>query len=326
MRYMLVLALGMGLPASALAAAVPVAAIEEVDGLVRVTRAADGTVGEAEEDLELAAGDQVHTLDDGRVTISLEDEHLVKLSENSSLTIKSMRPSGGAKGFWASFKLATGRFFGSFGALTGAGASFEVETATTVAAVKGTTFSVEVEGEIDTTVSVLDGTVAVAAVDEKGGRGDAVRVRAGQETRVKGRARRMARPYGIAGKRMAALRPGLDRLKTAAKRHREMRRSGDLKKLRNLRKLAREGRLRKAGADLRKFMKKNPDLKKRIKKHGKRHQEIKKRREKAKKQRDAVRDRTRKGGRDRVRSPARSPGGQSRGGQTRGGGGGGRRR
>jgi hypothetical protein len=70
-----------------------------------------------------------------------------------------------------------------------------VTTPSAVLAVRGTEYGVEVKKDGDTSVTVFEGTVEVW---ERGGTGERIRVRAGQQTRIKkGRAPSKPRAHGL---------------------------------------------------------------------------------------------------------------------------------
>ena len=161
-------ALGLALAGGTVRAADPLpppAVLSEVTGDVTIVRGLAKTEIDGEEDLALREGDEVRTAVGAKVTISFRDEHLVRLAERSSLVIKTLKST--STGFFGQVKLATGKLFASFAKLTGTGSGFKVETRTAVAAVKGTTFSVE-DSEEASVISVLEGTVSAAGVDESG--------------------------------------------------------------------------------------------------------------------------------------------------------------
>ncbi len=215
----------------------PPAILSEAIGDVTVVRGLAKTVIDGEEDLALREGDEVKTAAGAKATISFRDAHLVRLSERSSLVIRTLKST--STGFFGQVKLVTGKLFASLASLTGTGSGFKVETRTAIAAVKGTTFAVE-DAEETSVISVLEGTVSAAGIDEQGRETEAVDVPAGQETDVPVRGRRPGKLRGfLKDAKRAAIRGDLDELRGHAGRHRDLARSGELGRGRKLRNLAR---------------------------------------------------------------------------------------
>ncbi len=272
------------------------ALIEEVEGLVRVARASDGAIVEAEEDMELAQGDGVTTLEDGAATISFMDDHLVKLSENSTILVAEVRPRSASGSLWARIKLMSGGLFASLGELTGEDAAFAVETPTAVAAVKGTTFSVESSGE-DTTVSVLEGAVDAASATEDGKWGERVSIAPGNESVIRGWMKERPAIRRIPEARRKIIGERMKAMRENALRYRQMRKSGGLDRVRQIRHLARQGKLDQASPELKKALKNNPKLKERLQKQAERRKEVG--------QRLLKREESAGGARDKIVTPAR---------------------
>jgi len=227
------------LAACARAAPKPVATLTESDGDVTVIRAADADEEDGEEDMDLFEGDAIKTAAGAKVTITFLDNHLIKLSERSSLVLKTVRVNAATGSLWGQVKLIGGKLFASFTKLSGSSSGFRVETRTAVAAVKGTTFSVE-DADDASTVSVLEGTVATAGLDAAGRETGAVDVPEGQETSVDLKGRRPGKPRGFLKEgRRAWVVENLRDVRTSAERHRELKRSGELFRQRRMRNLAR---------------------------------------------------------------------------------------
>lgn len=130
----------------------------------------DGHAGE--EGMPLEAGDRVVTAEGASAEVVLDGGSLITLRESSDFTVDSPSRSD------ASFTLAFGSLLAKIQKLAAGG--LRVRTPTAVAAVRGTEFGVEVEGD-DTHVGVFDeGKVDVSAADG----GPAETLIANQETRV----------------------------------------------------------------------------------------------------------------------------------------------
>lgn len=229
----------------------PIANLHEVEGLVRIVRGPKQEVLAGEDEMELAQGDEIETLEGAAATITFQDNHIIKLSENSHLVLASLRAETSSRGFFGRVRLLGGQLVASFEKLAGSGAGFEVATATAVAAVKGTTFAVEA-GEQGGTVSVLEGTVTTVAVREDGTRGEAVLVHEQETAEVNGTDRRPTRPrrFEEAG-RWAGMRERLTGVRDFAVEHRRRKHSGELDRDRRLRRLSR-------AAHVMRFMRQQP--------------------------------------------------------------------
>src|SRR5204863_3107952 len=128
-------------------------------------------------------GDTVKTAAGATAAISFVDQHLLKLGERTTLVIRTVKSDPRTGSFLGQVGLLAGKLVASFGSLAGTSSGFKVDTRTAVAAVKGTTFSVEADDDAST-VSVLEGTVATAGVDAAGHEAESVDVPEGQETSV----------------------------------------------------------------------------------------------------------------------------------------------
>jgi hypothetical protein len=178
-----------GAPAAAAPELAPLAVIVGSVGSVAVTKAGDPDSIPAEEDLELEPGDRINTGSNGSVTISLRDEHFVKLGGQATLTIKELRTDQVTGGIWARLALTRGLLMAVVSSLTSPDSRFEVDTPTAIAAVKGTSFQVAAGGK-STSISVLEGSVAASGFREASVQPEEVEVKEGFETVVDGKTRR----------------------------------------------------------------------------------------------------------------------------------------
>lgn len=107
-------------------------------------------------------GDLIKTGEASAATIVLPNGSETRLDENTSLTIT-------ATGDSVSLFQNLGRSWSRVVKLSGAKESFEIETPTAVATVRGTAFATTVLGE-DSTIDTDEGQVEVAAIEKTGGR------------------------------------------------------------------------------------------------------------------------------------------------------------
>jgi len=260
-----------GRAATAAKAPPPVAALSDLDGTVTVVRAANSAEVDGLEDMDLFEGDEVRTAVKSAATITFLDKHLVKLSERTRLKIKTIKADPKTGSFFGRLGLLAGRMMAAFKPTAGDTQSgLKVDTRCATAAVKGTTFAVE-DADSASTVSVLDGTVATAAVDAAGKEGAAVDVKDGQETAVDKVSGKIA-PISnfLKDKKRDWMKTDLTGMKTSADKYRNMSASGDLDKVRQLRTLARDGKLNQATPELKNYMNANPGLKDKLKQHAER--------------------------------------------------------
>ncbi len=209
------------------------ATISELSGQVMVINSQGRSV-EAEEDMDLAEGDQIVTKADGTAEISFDDETSVQVTENSSLIIQKMglAPDTGVKHI--SLNLVLGRLFSVVKKALEGGHEMDVNTPDGVAAVKGTEFGVSVENG-QSQVGVYDGLVAVSGRANDGKVTEPVMVKPNQETSViKGMrplfAKALSRRWLVHRARIAALRKNVYFLRTIKQR-------GEIAKFRTISRL-----------------------------------------------------------------------------------------
>ncbi|TPW19093.1 MAG: hypothetical protein FD126_3028, partial [Elusimicrobia bacterium] len=135
------------------------ARITEVSGtvLIYVEGSEEGLPAEAETPLE--DGDRVETGEDGRAELALEAESLMELGPGSSFTVGSTHEADS----W--FSLSLGSLMAKVKSMAATRRKkFSIRTPTSVCAVRGTEFGVEVGEDGETSVGVFDeGKVGVTA-------------------------------------------------------------------------------------------------------------------------------------------------------------------
>jgi hypothetical protein len=133
-------------------------------------------------------GDELRT-GNGQVRVVFRDDSVIDLAENSSLTVDTQVFDPDSSQYSSLMKLAAGKARALVGKVYGTpGASFEVETPTAVAGVRGTTFLIEYDSERDATdVIGIDGRIMVRTLADV--LNDTVYITANQGTSVtRGRA------------------------------------------------------------------------------------------------------------------------------------------
>ncbi|MFA5137871.1 MAG: FecR domain-containing protein [Elusimicrobiota bacterium] len=135
------------------------ARVTRVSGQVKVAMAQTPEGGEvdAKADMPLSDGDRVTTGKDGRAEIAFEGESAVELGPNSKVEVESTAKNGTSLRMKAGYLLAKIKFM--------LNRRFRVRTPTSVSAVRGTEFAVEIADEATgkTVVGVFDkGKLAVS--------------------------------------------------------------------------------------------------------------------------------------------------------------------
>jgi hypothetical protein len=176
------------------------ARLTAVTGEVVVHPAGGGDEVEAEADMPLEEGDRVVTSADSTAELSLDGGSLITLSANSDFTLEDTRKSASI------FSLALGSLIAKIEKL--GAQNLSVRSPSSVAAVRGTEFGVDVEGE-GSHVGVFD----EGRVEVKGGSGAAEVLTPNQETSVaRGQAPMKAAPLRRFAARREMMRERVRRL------------------------------------------------------------------------------------------------------------------
>ncbi|OIN97906.1 hypothetical protein COY52_08760 [Candidatus Desantisbacteria bacterium CG_4_10_14_0_8_um_filter_48_22] len=154
-----------------------------IEGIVEVQKPG-ARFAKAELDMQLGKGDVLRTGSGSIAELELDDGSFVKIGEESTIGILALEEVGPGKDRVSLFKLILGEIKATIQKALGRQASFEVQTAACIAGVRGTDFTVTAEGDEAADVEVLEGSVAVEGLGEKGERGALSEVKAGQSTRV----------------------------------------------------------------------------------------------------------------------------------------------
>ena len=111
--------------------------------------------------------DEIRTGKASHADIQLMDGVIIRVKENSIISIKKIFIDGNAKQILASLSLDKGALFSKIIGKLGKNSNFKIATPTSVASVRGTEFQVEDNGK-ESEISVGDGSVSVTATDDKG--------------------------------------------------------------------------------------------------------------------------------------------------------------
>lgn len=141
-------------------------------------------------------GDELRTGPDGLLRVVFRDESVVDLANGTSLTVDTQVYDPAASRFSSLLRLATGKARALVGSLYGTpGASYEIQTPTAVAGVRGTTFLIEYDPARQATdVIGIDGRILVRSLTER--LDDTVYVTANEATTV-GRGLAPTRPEPV---------------------------------------------------------------------------------------------------------------------------------
>ena len=199
------------------------ATLVEFEGEVFIQKQGEEIWLPPEVDIPLEQGDKIRTGKDARAEILMDDGSMVKLEEESELTIKALSADYQKKSISASLFLFFGRMLSNVAKFTSRKSRFDVHTPTLVAGVRGTEFIVETTDSEQTDVGVFDGKVAVGGLDKEGKlvEKSEVLLTKGFQTRVR-KGKRPLVPFGLR-KKMLAQKKMLDILrKNAAENRRRL--------------------------------------------------------------------------------------------------------
>ncbi|MCK6379683.1 MAG: FecR domain-containing protein [Leptospiraceae bacterium] len=124
--------------------------------------------------------DEIRTGKDSVADIQLMDGVIIRIKQNSIITLKKIWVDSGRKEMAANIELNKGALFAKVVSKLTKNSSFNVKTPTSVAGVRGTEFLVQDNGD-KSDVLVNDGTVAVNAVDDDKHIGEEVVVEEGHK-------------------------------------------------------------------------------------------------------------------------------------------------
>ncbi len=137
------------------------AVITYVDGQAQVKRAEEARWEPAKPNQILSVNDQVKVLSQSRVEVILDNQSVLRLSENSLLTLLKMEEDRSARKESTRTELSLGRLWVRAAKLITPGSRNDVKTPTVIAGVQGTTYQVQILGNRSTKIQVFDGAVNV---------------------------------------------------------------------------------------------------------------------------------------------------------------------
>jgi len=147
--------------------------VSGIMGSVKVLSAKDknakadnaGTWPDARLNMTLREKDMIATLAESEVRLETPDGSTVRLKENTILELATLKTGGGSTN--TTLKLVDGSLITNVKKITGAKTSFQLETPTALAAVRGTSVEVESRKNSGTTIKTFDGTLEAGAAKSK---------------------------------------------------------------------------------------------------------------------------------------------------------------
>ncbi len=137
------------------------AVITYVDGQAEVKRAEGSPWEAAKANTILSVNDQVKVMSRSRVELILDNQSVLRLSENSLLTLLQMEEDRSARKESTRTELSLGRLWVRAAKLITPGSRNDVRTPTVIAGVQGTTYQIQVLENRSTKIQVFDGAVNV---------------------------------------------------------------------------------------------------------------------------------------------------------------------
>jgi len=151
----------LGLLAGSLFVVERLVAVDQVSGHARYWRQSNPQRKPVAEGTLLSVGDTLETDRDGLVGLRWADGTRIKVGPDTTLVLRHSRADTLRKTEQTRVRLNWGQVWLRVRRIIRAGSKFEVETPTVVAAVRGTVFSVAVDRQGNTRISVLEGKVSL---------------------------------------------------------------------------------------------------------------------------------------------------------------------
>ena len=192
------------------------ATLVEFEGEVFIQKPEEDVWLPVEKDIPLEEGDRIKTGNQSCVEILMDDGSLLKLEQNSEITLSELSADHKTKRISSRMSLWFGRLLSNIVKFTHSRSRFDVHTPAMIAGVRGTEFVVETTDSEQTDVGVFEGQVAVGGIDQEGKliKESEVLIPQGNQTSIRKNKRPLA-PFKLK-KRMLAYKKGLERLRKKA--------------------------------------------------------------------------------------------------------------
>jgi phage tail protein X len=142
-----------------------------LEGQVQVKRAAEVQWSPVHPNMILSQNDQIRVLSQSRAELILDNQSVLRLSENTLLTLQKMEEERAAQKETARMEISLGRLWVRVTKLFNPASRYEVKTPTAIAGVQGTTYQVRVIDGKETNIQVFEGAVNVYNPFPKAGPG-----------------------------------------------------------------------------------------------------------------------------------------------------------
>lgn len=138
--------------------------IEDLKGTVLIIENGSTQPEPAQEEETVEEGDEIITKSGSQVSLTLDDNTLFQLYENSDIKVDQLKPNA-SKGFISRLKLAEGRILSEVEKLKESDSTFDVTSGGVVCGVRGTAFEVQNQGQVVHT-STFHGIVEMKKGDQ----------------------------------------------------------------------------------------------------------------------------------------------------------------
>ena len=132
-----------------------------LEGQVEVKKAGEGQWGPARANMILTENDLIRVLSQSRAELILDNQSVLRLSENTVLTLQKMEEEKAAQKENTRMEMSMGRLWVRVSKLFNPSSRHDVKTPTAIAGVQGTTYQLWVSGNQSTTIQVFEGAVNV---------------------------------------------------------------------------------------------------------------------------------------------------------------------
>jgi len=138
------------------------AVITYLEGQVQVRKAPGAAWSAAAPNQILYAKDEIQVLQKSRAELILDNQSVMRLSENTRLALRQLDLDAASKKETTSVGLSLGKLWTKASKVFNPSSRLEVRTPTAIAGVQGTVYAINVENERATEIQVYDGAVAVS--------------------------------------------------------------------------------------------------------------------------------------------------------------------
>ncbi len=132
-----------------------------LEGQVEVKKSGEGQWNPARPNMILTEKDLIRVRSQSRAELILDNQSVLRLSENTLLTLQKMEEERTVKKESTRMEMSMGRLWVKVSKLFNPGSRHDVKTPTAIAGVQGTTYQLWVAGSQSTTIQVFEGAVNV---------------------------------------------------------------------------------------------------------------------------------------------------------------------